>query len=48
MPILVRGATFAPGPLGKRDTFADIGQTLADYFVLRAMDDGKSFLPPIV
>ncbi|MFI0472648.1 phosphopentomutase [Halomonas sp. HMF6819] len=47
VPILVRGATFAPGPLGKRDTFADIGQTLADYFVLRALDDGESFLPRV-
>ncbi|WP_447528022.1 phosphopentomutase [Vreelandella sp. TE19] len=48
VPILVSGASFTPGPLGKRDTFADIGQTLADFFVLRAMDDGESFLPAFV
>lgn len=45
VPIMVRGAGFAPGPLGHRETFADIGQTLASYFDLNAMDDGKSFLP---
>ncbi|WP_447555558.1 phosphopentomutase [Vreelandella sp. EE22] len=48
VPIMVSGASFTPGPLGKRDTFADIGQTLADYFVLRAMDDGESFLPHVI
>ncbi|MCP1313526.1 phosphopentomutase [Halomonas sp. 707D7] len=47
VPILVRGGTFTPGPIGKRDTFADIGQTLADFFVLREMDDGESFLPRV-
>lgn len=47
VPILVRGSTFTPGPIGKRDTFADIGQTLADFFVLREMDDGESFLPRV-
>jgi phosphopentomutase len=30
--------------LGERKTFADIGQTLADYFVLSPMDYGESFL----
>ncbi|WP_018919040.1 phosphopentomutase [Vreelandella zhanjiangensis] len=44
IPVMVSGAGFAPGPMGARDTFADIGQTLADYFALPAMDDGKSFL----
>ncbi|RUR34236.1 phosphopentomutase [Vreelandella nanhaiensis] len=44
VPVMVSGAGFTPGPLGARDTFADIGQTLADYFSLPAMADGKSFL----
>ena len=45
IPILVHGPGFIPGPLGERGTFADIGQTLADFFLLPAMADGKSFLP---
>jgi len=30
--------------LGKRNTFADLGQTLASFFALEAMDYGESFL----
>ncbi|NYS59511.1 phosphopentomutase [Vreelandella salicampi] len=45
VPVMVRGAGFAPGPMGERGTFADIGQTLADFFALEAMADGDSFLP---
>ena len=45
VPIMVRGAGFAPGPLGERGTFADIGQTLAAFFAVDAMADGESFLP---
>ncbi|GEN28420.1 phosphopentomutase [Halovibrio variabilis] len=45
IPILVHGPGFTPGPLGERGTFADIGQTLADFFLLPAMADGTSFLP---
>ncbi|MDN6297725.1 MAG: phosphopentomutase [Halomonas sp.] len=45
VPVLVRGAGLAPGNLGERATFADIGQSLADYFGLAAFDDGESFLP---
>jgi phosphopentomutase len=45
IPILVHGPGFIPGSLGERATFADIGQTLADFFLLPAMADGKSFLP---
>ncbi|MCL7929849.1 phosphopentomutase [Halomonas llamarensis] len=44
VPVMVSGAGFAPGPLGERGTFADIGQTLADFFTLPAMADGDSFL----
>lgn len=45
VPVLVRGAGLAPGNLGERATFADIGQSLAGYFGLAAFDDGESFLP---
>ncbi|MGC3872494.1 phosphopentomutase [Halomonas sp. GXIMD04776] len=44
IPVLVRGAGMATGSLGARETFADIGQSLAAYFGLPAMADGTSFL----
>ncbi|MEA5720396.1 hypothetical protein ONQ97_26410, partial [Salmonella enterica subsp. enterica serovar Virginia] len=33
-----------PGSLGHRETFADIGQTLATYFGTSPMDYGKNML----
>jgi len=33
-----------PGALGKRETFADIGQSIATMFDLPPMDYGTSFL----
>jgi phosphopentomutase len=33
------------GSLGRRETFADIGQSLASHFGLPAMDYGTSFIP---
>ena len=44
IPVLVYGSTVTAGSLGKRDTFADIGQSLASYFKLSPMDYGTSFL----
>jgi phosphopentomutase len=44
IPVLVYGAGIHPGALGKRDSFADIGQSLATLFGLPAMDYGKSFI----
>jgi phosphopentomutase len=44
IPVLAYGAGVKPGSLGKRDTFADIGQSLATYFSLSPMDYGSSFL----
>ncbi len=44
IPVLVYGKQINPGSLGRRDTFADIGQSLAAYFDLPAMDYGTSFL----
>ena len=43
----VQAATVAgvtPGALGKRETFADIGQSIAAFFDLAPMDYGTSFL----
>ncbi|WFM70394.1 phosphopentomutase [Halomonas sp. CKK8] len=45
IPVLALGAGLAPGTLGARETFADIGQSLATHLSLAPMDDGTSFLP---
>ena len=42
IPVLVYGDKVKPGSLGHRETFADIGQTLARYFGLSPMDYGKA------
>ena len=44
IPVLVYGKKIEAGSLGRRDTFADIGQSLAEYFGISDMDYGKSFL----
>lgn len=41
IPVLVYGPKVKPGTLGKRDTFADIGQTVAKHLGVSAMDYGK-------
>ncbi|AOM41268.1 phosphopentomutase [Xenorhabdus hominickii] len=41
IPVLVYGPNVKPGSLGHRETFADIGQTVAKYFDLTPMDYGK-------
>lgn len=48
IPVLVYGKKMHAINLGERGTFADIGQTLADYFDLPAMDYGTSFLDRLV
>jgi phosphopentomutase len=45
IPVLASGAGLPAGSLGRRDSFADVGQTLAEFFELPAMADGSSFLP---
>lgn len=44
IPILVYGDGVQPRSLGKRATFADIGQSLAGHFGLERMDHGTDFL----
>lgn len=48
IPVLVYGPKVKAGALGQRETFADIGQTLADYFSLEKMEYGTSFLPELL
>ncbi|CAH0532820.1 Phosphopentomutase [Vibrio stylophorae] len=45
IPVLVYGQHIPAGSLGRRETFADIGQSLASYFETSAMDYGTNFLP---
>ena len=45
VPVLVHGAQIVSGSLGVRETFADIGQSLAHWFGLDAFPDGTPFLP---
>lgn len=44
VPILAYGGGVKPGSLGIRDTFADLGQSLAAWFGLAPFPDGRSFL----
>ena len=44
IPVLVYGAGVTAGSLGRRETFADIGQSLAGFFGLAPLDYGVSFL----
>ena len=44
IPVIAAGTPIKPGSLGKRETFADIGQSLATYFDLEPMDYGTSFI----
>ncbi len=44
IPILVYGKKVPAGSFGSRETFADIGQTIAQYFDTTDMEYGKSFL----
>jgi phosphopentomutase len=45
IPVLAYGKMLDAGSLGRRETFADIGQSLASLFGLPAMDYGTSFIP---
>jgi len=45
VPLLVAGDAVTPGVnLGRRDSFADLGQTLADLFGVEPLAHGRSFL----
>ncbi|WP_367670503.1 phosphopentomutase [Sodalis-like secondary symbiont of Drepanosiphum platanoidis] len=44
IPILIYGLNIKPGFYGKRKTFADIGQTVANYFNLSPMKYGQKIL----
>lgn len=44
VPVIMFGPNVCPEYIGRRDTYADLGQTIADYFKLPPLKFGKSFL----
>ena len=47
VPLLVVGPRIRPAPLGRRSTFADIGQTVAEFLGAPALLAGTSFLSEV-
>jgi phosphopentomutase len=47
VPVLVAGPRVRPVPLGRRRTFADVGQTVADFLGVPPLTAGTSFLPEV-
>ena len=47
VPVLVVGPSVRPVPLGERATFADIGQTVAEFLGLPRLPAGTSFLEEV-
>ena len=47
VPLLVLGPRVRPVDLGRRGTFADIGQTVAEFFQVPALPAGTSFLSEV-
>lgn len=44
VPVIMFGPGVRPQYIGERETYADLGQTIADYFKLPPLQFGKSFL----
>ena len=48
VPLLVGGMRVVPRDLGERDTFSDLGATVAEWFGLSFRGPGKSFLTELI
>jgi phosphopentomutase len=48
VPVLVVGPRVRPGPLGRRRSYADVGQTIADYLGVAPLATGVSFLNEVL
>lgn len=48
VPVIVAGARVVGGPVGQRDTFSDLGATVAEWFGLSWRGRGTSFLPTLL
>lgn len=46
VPVLAAGPAVTPRAIGRRDTFADIGQSLATWFGIGPLSNGTAFLSP--
>jgi phosphopentomutase len=44
VPVLAFGPDVEPVPIGRRETFADVGQTIAAHFGLAPLEHGEAFL----
>lgn len=44
IPVMAFGPKIKPGPVGKRETFADIGQSIAAHLLVKPLNTGTSFL----
>jgi phosphopentomutase len=47
VPLLVTGPRVRPAALGRRPTFADVGQTVAEFLEVPALSAGTSFLSEV-
>jgi phosphopentomutase len=47
VPLLVVGPKVSPVPLGTRRTFADVGQTVAEFLAAAPLSAGTSFLDEV-
>lgn len=48
VPLLIAGPRVRGGPIGERQTFSDLGATVAEWFGLDFRGGGTSFLPSLV
>jgi phosphopentomutase len=48
VPLLARGARVRPASLGARETFADLGATVAEWLGVSFRGSGRSFLPALL
>ncbi|MEO6331027.1 MAG: phosphopentomutase [Gemmatimonadaceae bacterium] len=48
VPLLVAGARVRPGSIGRRETFSDLGATVAEWLRVPFRGRGTSFLPQII
>ncbi len=47
VPVLIYGPKVRPVGIGERGSFADVGQTIAEFLGVPALDAGRSFLTEV-
>jgi phosphopentomutase len=48
VPLLTLGKAVRPGSVGRRETFSDLGATVAEWFGLGFRGRGRSFLSTVI